>query len=144
MGKKLTEFNVANEQNIFTLRVGDKAFVTSRRYNPYNQDTIREPDHLVVGEVTEILGGKKPSVRVGNFKFNSQGKNLGYGSDRLEPYDAEREAKYKADCQNYIEMSRASSALSYVQRGKWQTICNDPAKRAALISLLGEDVPNLK
>ena len=144
MAKKPTEFTVSNEKHTFTLRVGDKVFVTSRRYDPFNQDTVKDPDFLSVREVTEIFGGKKPSVQVGTFKFSAEGKNLGYGSDRLEPYDAEREAKYKADYQNHIEMSRASSALICVQRGKWQTICNDPVKRAAIIALLGDDVPALK
>lgn len=144
MPKKPTEFTVRNEHHTFTLRVGDKVFVTSRRYDPYNQDTIKEPDYLAVCEVSEIWGGKKPSVQVGVLKFNPEGENMGYGSGRLEPYDAEREAKYKVDYQNYVEMSRASSALICVQRGKWQTICNDPVKRAAIIALLGDDVPALK
>lgn len=145
MTKKPTEFTVSNERHTFTLRVGDKVFTTFRRYSRYPGDyAIEEPEVLTVREVTEIVGGKTPSVKVGVFKFDAAGKTIGFGNDRLEPYDAEREAKYKADYQNYLEMSRASQTLSYVQHGKWQTICNDPVKRAALIALLGDDVPALK
>lgn len=42
------------------------------------------------------------------------------------------------------QMSRASSALASVHHGQWQVICNDPAKRAAIVALLGDDVPTLK
>ena len=138
MAKKPTSFTITNDKHTFTLRVGDKVFVTSRRYDPYNLD------YLSVAEVTDIRGGKTPSVYVGRSAYDSKGACLGFGRESLEPYEEDRLIRHEAACRNYDEMSRASSALSLVQRGRWQTICNDPLKRDAIIALLGDDIPSLK
>lgn len=144
MAKKPTSITITNDKHTFTLRVGDKVFVSSRRYDPYNTDTVKGPDYLCVAEVADMRGGRTPTVRVGGTWYSVRGESLGFGRDLLEPYDAEREARHIADNQNHTEMSRASSALSSVQRGQWQVICNDPVKRAAIIALLGDSVPALK
>ena len=144
MAKKPTSFTITNDKHTFTLRVGDKVFVTSRRYDPYNTDTVKAPDYLGVAEVFDIRGGKSPTVRVCGSSYDSKGECLGYGRERLEPYDADREARHRAEDLNHTQMSRASSALASVQRGQWQVICNDPTKRSALVVLLGDDVPALK
>lgn len=144
MAKKPTSFTISNDKHTFTLRVGDKVFVTSRRRDPFGTDTVKAPDYLSIAEVFDIRGGKTPAVRVGGSWYDGNGGCLGYGGDRLEPYDADRELKHRAEDLNHTQMSRASSALASVQRGQWQVICNDPAKRAAIIALLGDDVPTLK
>ena len=144
MAKKPTSFTITNDKHTFTLRVGDKVFVTSRRYDPFGTDTIKAPNHLSVAEVIDIRGGKTPTVRVGGSWYGTKGESLGFGRDHLEPYDADREARHRAEHLNHTQMSRASSNLSSVQRGQWQVICNDPTKRAAIIALLGDDVPALK
>ena len=144
MAKKPTPFTITNDKQTFTLRVGDKVFVTSRRYDPYNLDLMKQPDYLSVAEVTDIRGGKTPSVYVGRSAYDSRGVCLGFGRESLEPYEEDRLSRHEAACRNHDEMSRASSALSLVQRGRWQTICNDPLKRDAIIALLGDDIPSLK
>lgn len=141
MAKKPTEITISNDKHTFTLRVGDKVFVTSRRYN---LDLVRQPDYLSVAEITDIRGGKTPLVYVGRSAYDSKGACLGFGRESLEPYEEDRLIRHEAACRNYDEMSRASSALSLVQRGRWQTICNDPLKRDAIIALLGDDIPSLK
>lgn len=138
MAKKPTSFTITNDKHTFTLRVGDKVFVTSRRYDPYNLD------YLSVAEVTDIRGGKTPSVYVGRSAYDSKGACLGFGRESLEPYEEDRLSRHEAACRNHDEMSRVSSVLSLVQRGRWQTICNDPLKRDAIIALLGDDIPSLK
>ena len=144
VAKKPTSITISNDKHTFTLRIGDKVFVTSRRYDPFGTDTVKAPDYLSIAEVTDIRGGKTPAVRVGGSWYDGNGVCLGYGGDRLEPYDADRELKLRAEDLNHTQMSRTSSALASVQRGQWQVICNDPTKRAAIIALLGDDVPALK
>ena len=144
MAKKPAEITISNDKHIFTLRVGDKVFATSRRYDPFNTDTVKAPDYLSVAEVFDIRGGKTPAVRVGGSSYDSKGECLGYGREHLEPYDADRETRHRAEDLNHTQMLRASGALASVQRGQWQVICNDPAKRAAIITLLGDDIPSLK
>jgi hypothetical protein len=144
MAKKPTSFTISNDKHTFTLRVGDKVFVTSRRYDPYNLDLVKQPDYLGVAEVTDIRGGKTPLVYVGRSAYDSKGACPGFGRESLEPYEEDRLIRHEVACRNHDEMSRASSALSLVQRGRWQTICNDPLKRDAIIALLGDDIPSLK
>lgn len=144
MARKPTEITITNDKHTFTLRVGDKVFVTSRRYDPYNLDLVKQPDYLGVAEITDIRGGKTPLVYVGRSAYDSKGACLGFGRESLEPYEEDRLIRHEAACRNHDEMSRASSALSLVQRGRWQTICNDPLKRDAIIALLGDDIPSLK
>ena len=144
MAKKPTSFTITNDKHTITLRVGDKVFVTSRRYAPFRSYTVKAPDYLSVAEVFDIRGGKTPTVCVGGSSYDSKGECVDYGRERLEPYDADREVRHRAEDLNHTQMSRASSALASVQRGQWQVICNDPTKRAALVVLLGDDVPALK
>lgn len=144
MVKKPTSLTITNDKHTFSLHVGDKVFTTSRRYDPYNTDTVKAPDYLCVAEVADIRGGKTPTVRVGGSWYGTKGESLGFGRDHLEPYDADREAKHRIEDLNHTQMSRASSTLSSVQRGQWQVICNDPTKRAAIIALLGDDISALK
>ncbi|MBF9687114.1 hypothetical protein IAI39_11525, partial [Streptococcus pseudopneumoniae] len=61
MAKKPTEITISNDKHTLTLRIGDKVFVTSRRYDPYNLDLVKQPDYLSVAEVFDIRGGKTPA-----------------------------------------------------------------------------------
>ena len=131
VAKKPTSITISNDKHTFTLCVGDKVFVLRL-------------DSVGAERVFDIRGGKTPAVRVGGSWYDGNGRCLGYGGDRLEPYDVDRELKHQAEDLNHTQMSRASSALASVQRGQWQVICNDPTKRAAIIALLGDDVPALK
>jgi hypothetical protein len=144
VAKNTTSITISNDNHTFTLNIGDKVLVTGRRYDIFSTDDVKQPDYLGVAEVKDIRGGKTPTVYVGHSTYNQKGTCNGYGRESLEPYDEERLSRYEAVCRNYDEMSRASSALSRVQRGHWQTICNDPLKRDAIIALLGDDIPALK
>lgn len=148
MAKKPTEITISNDKHTFTLRIGDKVFVTSRRYDPFNLDEVKQPDYLRVAEVIDIRGGKTPSVvvgrSVGRSTYNQKGACLGFGSESLEPYEEDRLHRHEAACRNHDEMSRVSGALALVSRHQWQTICNDQPKRDAIVALLGDDIPALK
>lgn len=131
-GKRFTI--TTSESGSFSVGVGDKVVVVSKTRN------AEVPDHRLLCTVADIRGGKTPRIElVGSAQtFDTEGKSGWRTTDRVEPYDAEKEARLAKEAENMGRAAAMATRLSVVGRSAWLKICLDPVRRELLDDLIKE------
>lgn len=125
------------ETGPFSVGVGDKVVVVTKSRWHTNDDT---PPYRSVCTVSAVRGGKQPRIELtgSGQSFDAAGHSNWRSGDSIEPYDAEKEARFAKEAENATLASQMATRLSIVSQPRWRKICLNPVARELLQGLIKE------